>query len=110
MRVTERRLPAEGGRLVRVKSLLNWPAALLAVTVKLYVPLVPASGVPLSTPVVVLRVTPLGRVPPVTLNVGVGKPVASMVNVPAVPTVNVVVVTVLTTAPLADGLTVATMV
>jgi hypothetical protein len=36
-----------------------------------------------------LNVTPLGRVP-LSLRVGVGDPVAVTVNVPAVPTVNVV--------------------
>src|SRR5215472_4438532 len=40
-------------------------------------------------PVPGLNVTPLGNVP-VSLNVGVGLPVAVTVNVPAVPTVNVV--------------------
>jgi len=50
---------------------------------------VPAPGVPLSTPVVALNVTPLGSVP-LSLRVGVGKPVAVTVNEPAVPTVNVV--------------------
>ena len=49
----------------------------------------PAPGVPLNTPVVALNVTPLGSVP-VSLRVGVGEPVAVTVNVPAVPTVNVV--------------------
>ncbi len=50
---------------------------------------VPAAGVPESTPVVELRVTPVGRAP-VSLNVGGGLPVAVTVKVPAVPTVNVV--------------------
>lgn len=47
-----------------------------------------AAGVPLSTPAV-LKVTPLGRLP-LSVNVGVGKPVAVTVNDPAVPTANVV--------------------
>ena len=46
-------------------------------------------GVPDSTPVVALRVTPVGRVP-VSVNVGAGNPVAVTVKVPAVPTVKVV--------------------
>ena len=52
-------------------------------------PSVSAAGVPLSNPVAALKVTPLGRLPP-SLSVGVGKPVAATVNVPAVPTVKVV--------------------
>ena len=48
-----------------------------------------AAGVPLSTPVVVLNVTPLGSVP-LSLSVGVGTPVAVTVKLPAVPTVKVV--------------------
>jgi len=56
----------------------------------LYSPLLfTASGVPESTPVVVLKLTPPGSVP-VMLNVGAGKPVASTVKLPAVPTTNVV--------------------
>src|SRR5207245_7880099 len=51
------------------------PTPLAAVNVMGYVPPVPAAGVPLSTPVVALNVTPLGKVP-VSLKVGVGKPVA----------------------------------
>src|SRR5450756_770881 len=50
---------------------------------------VPAAGVPESTPVVELRVTPVGR-EPVSLKVGAGFPLAFTVKVPAVPTVNVV--------------------
>ena len=49
----------------------------------------PAPGVPDSTPVVALRVTPLGRVP-VSVKVGAGLPVAVTVKVPAVPTAKVV--------------------
>jgi len=56
-----------------------------------YVLPVPAAGVPLSTPLVELRVTPVGNAP-VSLNVGAGKPVAVNVKVPAVPTVKVVLV------------------
>lgn len=51
----------------------------------------PAAGVPLSTPVDAVKVTPLGRVPD-SLSFGVGKPVAVTVNEPAVPTANVVLV------------------
>ena len=46
-------------------------------------------GVPLSTPVVALNVTPAGSAP-VSPRVGAGVPVAVTVNVPAVPTVKVV--------------------
>ena len=49
----------------------------------------PAAGVPLSTPVEALKVTPLGSVP-VSLSVGVGKPVAVTGNDPAEPTVKAV--------------------
>ena len=51
-------------------------------------PPVPAAGVPLSTPVVALNVTPLGSVP-LSLRVGAGEPVTVTVNEPAVPTVKV---------------------
>ena len=53
-------------------------------------PAVPAAGVPLSTPVAGLNVTPLGNVPLSLSVTGVVKPVAVTVNVPAVPTVKVV--------------------
>ena len=61
---------------------------LVAVMVIGYVPLDPMIGVPDSTPVVELRVTPVGSVP-VSLKVGAGKPVAVTAKVPAVPTVKV---------------------
>ena len=48
----------------------------------------PAAGVPDRTPVVA-SVTPEGRAP-VSVNVGAGVPVAVIANVPAAPTVNVV--------------------
>src|SRR5437879_5686934 len=51
------------------------PTPLLAVTVIASVPPVPAAGVPLSTPVAAVKVTPVGR-GPVSLKVGAGKPVA----------------------------------
>src|SRR5262249_39023773 len=54
-----------------------------------YVPPVRAAGVPDSTFVDVLNVTPAGRVP-ASVIVGVGFPVAVTVNDPATPTVNVV--------------------
>ena len=60
-----------------------------AVMVTGYAPPVLGPGIPLSTPVVVLNVTPLGRAP-VAPNVGAGNPVAVTVNEPAAPTVNVV--------------------
>jgi len=64
-------------------------APFAAVIMMGYVPPVPAAGVPLSRPLVELRVTPVGS-GPVSLNVGAGKPVAVTLNDPAVPTVNVV--------------------
>jgi hypothetical protein len=66
------------------------PAPLWAMIVNEYVPPLPAAGVPLSVPVVA-SVTPLGSAP-VSLMVGAGNPVAVTVNVPAVPTVKVVLV------------------
>jgi len=57
-----------------------------------YVPPVPAAGVPLSVPVpfpLSPKVTPLGN-EPVSVREGVGVPVVVTENVPAVPTVNVV--------------------
>src|SRR5216684_1795309 len=54
-----------------------------------YVPAVPATGVPESTPVAALNVTPPGSAP-VSLSVEAGKPVAVTVKLPADPTVNVV--------------------
>jgi hypothetical protein len=66
------------------------PTPLAAVKLMLYVPAVVVPGVPLSTPVEALNVTPLGKVP-ASLSVGGGKPVAVTVNVPASPTVKLVV-------------------
>ena len=74
------------------------PTLLLAVKLMLYVPAAPAAGVPLKTPVAALNVTPLGNVP-VSLNVGVGEPVAVTVKEPAVPTVNVVLFALLIAGP-----------
>ena len=48
----------------------------------------PVVGVPLSTPVAVLNVTPPGNGPDSESD-GAGKPTATTVKVPAVPTVNV---------------------
>ena len=50
--------------------------------------MLPEAGVPLRTPVDVLKVTPDGKVPD-ALNAGEGLPVAVTVNVPAEPTVKV---------------------
>lgn len=50
-----------------------------------YVPPVPAAGVPLSTPVDVLKFTPFGTAPD-SEKVVAGVPVAVTVNEPAVPT------------------------
>jgi hypothetical protein len=74
---------------VSVKACVAFvPIPFWAVKVMGYVPAVPGRGVPLSTPVAVLKVTPVGRVP-VSLNAGAGKPVSMIVNDPADPTVNV---------------------
>ena len=48
----------------------------------------PAAGVPLSTPVDALNVTPVGNTPD-SLRVAVGNPLAVRVKLPALPTVNV---------------------
>src|SRR6266850_42883 len=68
------------------------PTPLLAVNVMEYVPAVPDAGVPLSFPVpfpLSVKVTPPGSVPDST-RLGAGKPVVVTVNVPAAPTLNVV--------------------
>jgi len=60
--------------------------------VKIYVPPLPAAGVPLSVPVpfpLFTKVTPLGSAP-VSVKVGDGDPVVVTAKLPAVPTVNVV--------------------
>jgi hypothetical protein len=62
---------------------------LWALNVMGYVPLVPGAGVPPSTPVPVLNVTPEGSVP-VSVSVGDGGPTEVTVNVPAAPTTKVV--------------------
>ena len=58
----------------------------------------PTAGVPLSTPVLALNVTPLGSAP-TSLSVGAGVPVAVTVNVPAVPTVKVVLLVLVMAGP-----------
>lgn len=60
---------------------------LLAVIVNVYVP--EAVGVPLRTPLLVLKLTPLGKLPD-SLKVGAGVPVSAIVKLPAVPAVKVV--------------------
>src|SRR5215472_12572307 len=78
---------------VRVKLwLAGVPTPLLAVIVREYVPALPDAGVPLSVAVpfpLFTNVTPLGSVP-VFVSDGVGVPVVVTVKLPAVPTVNVV--------------------
>jgi hypothetical protein len=61
------------------------PTPLEAVIVRLYAPAVPAAGVPLSTPVDALKVTPVGNAPD-SLKVGAGDPLAVTVKLPALPT------------------------
>jgi hypothetical protein len=75
---------------IRVKAWSFDPEVLLALMVIGYVPTVPVAGVPLKTPAV-LRVTPVGSVPVVTVNVGTGEPVAITLKLPAMPAVKVVV-------------------
>jgi hypothetical protein len=74
------------------------PIPLLAVKLMLYVPAVPAAGVPLSTPVPALNVTPPGSAP-VSLSVGTGNPVVITMNDPAAPTVKVVLFPLVTFGP-----------
>jgi len=67
----------------------------LAVKVRVNVPTVPAAGVPLNVAVpfpLSTNVTPLGSVP-VSVSVGVGDPVVVTVKLPAVPTINDVLLT-----------------
>ena len=75
---------------VRVKFCVAFGnVPLLAVIVTECEPTVPAAGVPLKTPAE-LRVTPVGKVPVVTANVGAGEPLAVTLKVPANPAVKVV--------------------
>ena len=83
-------LIAAGSVTVRVKACVGAvPTLLVAVKVRAYTPPLPTAGVPLSTPVVASKVTPVGRVPD-WLKVGVGKPLAVGVKVPFDPTAMVV--------------------
>ena len=65
------------------------PTPLAAVKVSGYVPAVPAPGVPLKIPVPGTKDTPDGSAP-VTERVEAGNPVFVTVNIPAAPTVKVV--------------------
>ena len=53
-------------------------------------PPVPTAGVPLNTPVVASKVTPVGSVPLVCVKVGAGNPLAPSEKDPAEPTAKVV--------------------
>lgn len=80
---------AGGWSTLRVKDCTaSGDTPLEAVIVIGYAPPVPAAAVPLSNPAE-LSVTSLGRAP-VSENVGTGKPVAVTLKVPAVPTLNAV--------------------
>jgi len=57
-----------------------------------------AAGIPLSTPVPALKVTPEGRGPD-SDSVGTGYPVVATVNEPAAPNVNLVVFELVMVAP-----------
>src|SRR5688500_13834918 len=89
----------EGASLtVRVKFCVgDEPAVFVAVKVIAYVPPVPATGVPLSVPVPLplsTKLTPVGRgTPPRVMLALEGKPLVVTVKVPSVPTVNVVLST-----------------
>ena len=65
-------------------------------------PPVPAAGVPLSTPVEELNVSPVGNVP-VSPKVAAGNPLAVTVKLPAVPTVNVALLALVIDGSLIDG-------
>jgi len=73
---------------VRVNVWVTAETTFVARKLMTYVPPVPAAGVPDSTPVVELKVTPEGRVP-VSERAGVGKPVAVTVKLPSEPVVKV---------------------
>jgi len=82
---------------------------LLAVKVIEYALPVPTAGVPESVPVpfpLSLKVTPLGSAP-VSVSDGVGVPVVVTENVPAVPTVNVVLLALVITGAAFGLLTVS---
>ena len=94
---------------VSVKALVAAePTPLLAVNVMEYALLVPAAGVPDKVPVpfpLSLKVTPPGSAP-VWVKAGVGAPVAVTENVPAVPTVNVVLLALVIAGPVFEVFTV----
>jgi hypothetical protein len=71
------------------------PTPLDALKLIEYDPVAPTVGVPLRTPVDALKVTPLGKTPD-SLRVGFGNPVAVTVNDPAVPTIKVVLLALVT--------------
>lgn len=83
-------------------SVKDWvgavPTPLVAVNVRLKTPPRLPVGLPLSTPVTLFKLTPPGRVPPVRLKVGTGKPLAFKVKLPGLPTVKVVLATLVNTA------------
>ena len=75
---------------VRVKfCVASGAVALVALMVTGQVPAVPDAGVPDSTPLPALKLTPNGR-PPASDSVGDGVPVRVTVKLPALPTVKVV--------------------
>jgi hypothetical protein len=78
---------------VSVKACLaGAPTPFVAVSVREYVPPVPDAGVPLRVPTpfpLSAKVTPFGSAP-VSVRVGVGKPVVITAKDPGVPTVNAV--------------------
>ncbi len=65
------------------------PLPFVAVKLKLYVPAIPAAGVPLRTPVAVSNAMPVGRVSPLTAKEA-GELLAATVKLPAMPTVKAV--------------------
>ena len=82
---------------------------MLAVKVRGYVPAVPDAGVPLSVAVpfpLFVKVTPLGSAPD-SVRDGVGDPVVVTVKLPAVPTVNVVLLALVIVGEVCVALTVS---
>ena len=82
---------------------------MLAVKVRGYVPAVPDAGVPLSVAVpfpLFVKVTPLGSAPD-SVRDGVGDPVVVTVKLPAVPTVNVVLLALVIVGAVRAALTVS---
>jgi len=77
---------------INVKFCVALPKLLVAVTAMVYGLPVPAIGVPLNVAVPLClstNVTPVGSAP-VSVKTAVGKPIVVTVKLPAVPTVNVV--------------------